>query len=120
MLCDFSSGTQVVARLRRPVTQTACVLVVAGGEEVEAERRLAARPAAAAACAAGRARRAGAPAGATSPACEPTGSSALRTTLVPSPRWLRAVAPAMSTSRRHQPKGRHSSGSTWRTAWIRP
>ena len=50
---------------------------------------------------------------------DPTGSRALRTTAVPSLRWLRAVAPAMSTSSRHQPNGRHSSGSTWRTAWIR-
>ncbi len=50
----------------------------------------------------------------------PTGSSALRATPDPSPRCVFRPAPAMSTSRRHQPMGRHKRGSILRTAWIRP
>ena len=119
MLWDFSNGTQVVARLSRPVTQTAC----AASWPAERKWKLSGAfsgPVPAGAVRAG----SGAPSRRASrcheSCCDPTGRSALRTTLVPSPRWLRAVAPATSTSRRHQPKGRHSSGSTWRTAWILP
>jgi hypothetical protein len=48
----------------------------------------------------------------------PTGSSALRTSPVPSG-WSRPRRPATSTSSRHQCSGRQSSGSIIRIAWIR-
>ena len=119
MLCVFSSGTQVVARLIRPVTQTACAL------SWPAERKWKLRGAFSLARPGGAVRSGSGPPSKRASrcqesCCDPTGRIALRTTLVPSPRWLRAVAPATSTSRRHQPNGRHSNGSTWRTAWILP
>ena len=48
----------------------------------------------------------------------PTGSRALVRPPGPGPE-SRLATPATSTTRRHQPNGRHSSGCTSRTAWTR-